>query len=52
MKALFFVFSAGEKVKVINNADEHWWEVRIAFFFFAINRFNKFVNVVVEFSGT
>ena len=34
MKALFFVFSTGEKVKVINNADEHWWEGRIVFFFF------------------
>ena len=52
MKALFFVFSAGEKVKVINSTDEHWWEVRIVFFF-AINRVNKFVNiVVVELSGT
>lgn len=52
MKALFFVFSAGEKVKVINSADEHWWEVCF-FFSFAINRVDKFVNiVVVEFSGT
>ena len=51
MKALFFLFSAGEKVKVINSADEHWWEVCILFL--AINRVKKIVNiVVVEFSGT
>ena len=50
MRALFFFFSAGEKVKVINSADEHWWEVCI--FFFAINRVKKFVDIVVEFSGT
>ena len=42
MKALFFVFSAGEKVKVINSADEHWWEVCVyfiflSFFFFSTN---------------
>ena len=51
MKSLFFLFSAGEKVKVINSADEHWWEVCIVLFF-AINRVNKFVDIVVEFSGT
>ena len=33
MKALFFLFSAGEKVKVINSADEHWWEVCVFFYF-------------------
>ena len=40
MKALFFVFSAGEKVKVVNNADEHWWEVRIVFFLLSIELTN------------
>ena len=33
MKALFFLFSAGEKVKVINSGDEHWWEVCVVFIF-------------------
>ena len=43
MKALFFLFSAGEKVKVINSADEHWWEVGVffnfSFFLFFLDEF-------------
>ena len=25
--------SAGDKIKVINSADENWWEVRLIFIF-------------------
>ena len=44
MKALFFVFSAGEKVKVINSADEHWWEVCVFFIFLSFFFFRRILR--------